>query len=286
MAFAMNVAAQDAAAQADERHFEPAKPTRRAVQVGVDAALTTSPNGPTVSSLGGALSLLAGYRFASGIDVSLAGGVTAVSLDIEGQPTRRGTFPGNVLLGVAFERVLRSAFEVGASFRAGAPVALFPGGIDDNRLAELAYNMAASAQGFRGPFIWQTNVVPLVLGAHASLRPIEWLTLTARVNPAYLLSVNQRPSRLAVASQVDATAALHHLTGHVGLTHFASTLPLENRHLDQLALHFGAGAVMDGQRWMLDFSIGLDAPYGVLEEAPHPWWGIAIVGDAYFGSSR
>src|SRR5690606_7284370 len=119
----------------------------------------------------------------------------------------------------------------------------------DNRLAELAYSMAASAQGFREPFLWQTNVVPLLLGARATLRARDWLTLTGQLVPSYLISVNQRPSRFAVATQLDAAAVAHWFVAHLGVTHFASTLALENRHLDQLALRGGAGASIDGLRW-------------------------------------
>jgi hypothetical protein len=163
---------------------------------------------------------------------------------------------------------------------------LYPGGIDDNRLAELAYTMAVSAQGFRDPYVWQMNVVPLVLGARAAFRPLDWLTLAGELSPAYLVSVNQRPSRAAVLAAVDASAAVGQLLGHAGVNYFANSLPLENRELDQVALRFGAGAVLSGQRLLLDMAVGLDAPYGVLQTAPHPFWGICLVVSAGFGPNR
>lgn len=271
---------------ADSPSLERALPPARAAHAGVDAMLTTSPSGPTVSSLGGALRLAGDYRFPNGLGVSLEGGIASVSLDVERQRTRSGTFPGNLLLGLFFERRLRPQLELGANFRVGAPFALYPGGIDDNRLADLAYSMAASAQGFREPLIWQMNVVPVTLGAQATLQALDWLTLTGQLAPSYLISVNQRPSRVTVTSHVDAAATLQSLVVHVGVTHFVSALALENRHLDQLALRCGAGAVVSGQRWMLDLSIGLDAPYGAFESAPHPWWGVGIVTDLQFGAGR
>jgi hypothetical protein len=264
--------------------LEPGLPQRRVAHLGVEAALTTSPNGPTVDSLGGAMRVAGDYRFASGLGVSVEGGVSTVSLEIEGQSPRAGTFFGNALLGVSFERSLRPGLDAAASLRVGAPLALYPGGIDDNRLAELAYGMAASAQGFREPFIWQANVAPLVLGVRAGLRANEWLMLSGQIAPAYLISVNQRPSRLAVASQVDAAAVFQPLVAHVGLSHFVSTLPLENRERDQLAVRLGAGVLLHGQRYMLDLSIGLDDPYGAFQSDPHPWWGIGIVADVEFGA--
>ena len=278
--------AAPALAEADAGRGEPEAPARRAGQVSLDSAITTSPNGPTVSAVGGALSARGGYRFESGLGVSLAGGLAALSLEVEGRSTRAGTFPSNLLLGVSFEPWHDRYLDAAVSFEVGAPLALYPGGIDDNRLADLAYTMAASAQGFRDPLLWQTNVVPIVLGAHASMHPLDWLTLTGQLAPAYLVSVNQRPSRLAIATYVDVAATVHSLVAHVALEHFASTLPLENRHLDQLATRLGAGAVVNGQRWMIDVSLGIDAPYGAFEEAPHPWWGIGIVGDVQFGEPR
>jgi hypothetical protein len=277
--------AEDAArASGGEPALEPVLPQRGGAHLGIEAAMTTSPNGPTVDTLGGALRLAGDYRFPSGLGVSLEGGVSTVSLEIEGQSPRQGTFFGNALLGVSFERWLRPGLNAGASLRVGAPLALYPGGIDDNRLAELAYMMAASAQGFRDPFLWQANVVPLVLSARASHSASEWLTLSGQLAPAYLISVNQRPSRLAVASQVDAAAVFQPLVAHVGLTHFISTLPLENRERDQLAVRFGAGALLHGQRYLLDLSIGLDNPYGAFQSDPHPWWGIGIVAEVSFGA--
>lgn len=261
-------------------------PPRRAVRVELDSAITTSPSGPTVSAVGGALSLRGAHRFESGLGVSIAGGLSALSLEVEGRSTRAGTFPGNLLLGVTFDPWRDRQLDAAISFEIGAPLALYPGGIDDNRLADLAYTLAASAQGFREPFLWQMNAVPLVLGAHASVHPLDWLTLSGQLAPAYLVSVNQRPSRLAIETCVDAIATVRSLVAHVALEHFASTLPLENRHLDQFAARLGAGAVVGGQRWMLDLSLGIDSPYGAFEDAPHPWWGIGIVGDLQLGEPR
>lgn len=257
---------------------------QRAARVKLATAMTTSPSGPTVRSLGAASRLAGEYRFASGLGVSLEGGASAVSLDLEGQGSRSGTFPGNLLLGLSFERWLQPRLQVAASFRAGAPLALYPGGIDDNRLAELAYAMAASAGGFREPYLWQANVVPLVAAARASFHPLDWLTLSGQLAPAHLLSVNQRPSRWASATQLDAAASFQPFVAHLGLSHFANTLPLENRDRDQAALRFGAGALVYGQRLMLDAAIGLDGPYGALQSAPHPWWGIGISADMSFGA--
>ena len=97
-------------------------------------AITTSPNGPTVSAVGGALSLRGGYRFEGGLGVSLAGGLTALSLEVDGRSTRAGTFPSNLLLGVSFEPWRDRQLDAAFSFEVGAPLALYPGGIDDNRL--------------------------------------------------------------------------------------------------------------------------------------------------------
>lgn len=263
-----------------------ASPQARAVQVSLDAALTTSPSGPTVSSLGVASRLAGAYRFASGLGVSLEGAASSVSLDIQGRSAQSGTFLGNLLLGLSFERGLAPGLAGGASFRAGVPLALYPGGIDDNRLAELSYAMAAASQGFRAPYVWQANVVPLVLGAHASWSALDWLTLDGRLAPAYLLSVNQRPSRWASSAQLDAIASHQSLFAHVGLTHFFSTLPLENRDRAQAALRLGAGALVRGQRYLIELSIGLDGPYGALQSSPHPWWGLGIAVDLSLGAER
>jgi hypothetical protein len=258
-------------------------PAQAQAQLGIAAAMTTSPSGPTVRSLGAALQLAGEYRFGSGLGLSIAGGASSVALDIEGQAPRSGTFPGNLLLGLSLERWLHPGLEGQASVRAGAPLALYPGGIDDNRLAELAYGMAASAHGFREPFLWQPNVVPVIVGARARLHALGWLTLGAQLEPAWLLSVNQRPSRWAHAAQLEAAASFQPFVAQLGLTHFASTLPLENRDRAQTALRGGAGALVHGQRVVLDVSIGLDGPYGALQSAPHPWWGIGVSADLSWG---
>lgn len=252
----------------------------------IDTALSTSPSGPTVDTFAGVAQLGADYRFESGLGASLEGGLTALSLEVDAERARRGVFPGNLLLGVSLSRTL-GAHAFRARLQLGAPLALYPGGIDDNRLAELAYVVGAVALGFREPFLWQPNVVPLVMGADTTLRLLDGLTLRARLSPAYLVSVNQRPSRAALSAFVDAEAALGSSAfAHVGLAYFVSTLPLENRQRDQLALRFGAGAVALGQRWLFDVSLGLDAPYGAFEDAPHAWWGAGVSTELSFDGGR
>jgi hypothetical protein len=256
---------------------------KRTGHAALDVAFTTSPHGETVSSFGAAFQLEADYRFANGLSAFLRGEFVSTTLDVAGTDPRAGTFPGNAFVGVSFVRELDDRLAFGGSFRAGAPLALYPGGIDDNRLAELSYTMAASALGFGDPFVWQTNAVPIVLAVDASHRPLDWLTLSVELEPAYLVSVNQRPSRAAFAAHFDAAAAVGAVLGHVGFNYFVSQLALENRHHDQLALRFGAGATLHGQRVLLDAVIGLDAPYGASQTAPHPWWGIILAFDATFG---
>jgi len=259
---------------------------RHAAHVGLDAAFTTSPHGPTVDTFGTALRLAGDYHFENGVALTLDGGFVSESLAVEDDSPRHGVFPGNLLLGAAFERKLRAELDGALSLRVGAPLALYSGGIDDNRLAELAYTVASSAQGFREPFVWQMNVVPLVLGVAAAWHMPRWALLTAELSPSYLISVNQRPSRAALSAHLD--WALQHgaLIGHVGLNYFASTLPLENRDRDQLALRFGAAILVAKQRVGVDVSFGLDTPYGANQTDPHPWWGMALVVDSYFGPRR
>jgi hypothetical protein len=258
----------------------------RAAHVGVDTAFTTSPHGPTVDTFGAALRLTGDYQFENGLGLTLEGGLVSTSLRVEEEPRRRGIFPGNVLVGASFVRRLASQLAAGASLRVGAPLALYHGGIDENRLAELAYTTATAAQGFREPFVWQMNVVPVVLGGSFVLRAPRWLLLTAELTPAALVSVNQRPSRVAVGAHHDAAATQGAFSGHLGLHYFASTLPLENRERDQLAVRFGVAALLGEQRLGIDVSLGLDDPYGAFRDDPHPWWGISVVGDVVFGRPR
>jgi hypothetical protein len=274
------------AAAGDDALAEPPEAARRAVHLGLDVAVTTSPHGPTVDSFGIAPSLEGGYRFTNGLGLTLDGGLVSAALTVEDEPSRHGWFPGNALFGASFERRLFRSVEGRASLRAGAPLALYHGGIDENRQAELAYTMATSAQGFRDPYLWQMNVVPLLLGGSVTLRPVDWLLLTAKLEPGYLVSVNQRPSRVAIAAHLDATASYRAFTTHAGLYYFASTLPLENRDRAQLALRFGAGVIVDAQHLGVDVSLGLDDPYGAFQDEPHPWWGVSLVGALNVGPQR
>ncbi|HKO48474.1 MAG TPA: hypothetical protein VJV79_12165 [Polyangiaceae bacterium] len=239
-----------------------------------------------MSSFGAALQLDADYRFANGIGALLRGGFVSTTLNVDGTAPRGGTFPGNAFAGITYARELGAGFDGRLSLRVGAPLALFPGGIDQNRLAELAYTMAASAQGYRDPFVWQTNALPVVVSAKTALLALDWLTLSFELEPAYVISVNQRPSRLACAAHFDATAVAGVIVGHAGFNYFLSSLALENHEFDQLALRFGAGTTLHGQRVLLDAAIGLDDPYGAFQSQPHPWWGIILALTANFGPSR
>lgn len=144
--------------------------------------------------------------------------------------------------------------------------------------------MASSAQGYREPFVWQMNVVPVVLGLGAVWNVSRWALFTIELSPSYLISVNQRPSRAAIGAHADWAFQQGWFVGHLGLNYFASTLPLENRDRDQLAVRFGAGMLLGEQRLGIDTSFGLDDPYGAFQNDPHPWWGIALVADTYFGA--
>jgi hypothetical protein len=217
------------------------------------------------------------------LGLALDAGVAGVSLDVEGRDSRGGAHAGNLLLGGSFTWTAAPALELRVCVRAGAPLATYPGGIEENRLAELDYLIALNAQGLREPFVWLTNVVPVVLDARAAWRAHPRLTLVGLLAPAALLSVNQRPSRVALSARADGFLSAGPIFGRLGVAYFLSSLALENAEHDQLSLGAGVGVEAAAQRLSLDLALGLDAPYGVGVPHPAPSWGIALVADLRFG---
>ncbi|MEZ4407758.1 MAG: hypothetical protein R3A52_14990 [Polyangiales bacterium] len=281
---ALALSALAPAARADDLPAD-ARATRErgyAARARVDVAVTAGPSGEGVSSFAAATRLSGGYRFSGGFGLTAALGFVGNAVSAEGQADRGGVRFGNALLGVDRALWLAPAFNLRAGLRVGAPLAVFPGGIAENRLAELSFTQAAVALGYRDPFVWEPNAVPIVLDLEGAWRASRHLTVEARVAPALLVSVNQRPTRLALAAGADAVLTVGPFVGHAGLSYFLRTLALENEHLDQLSAGLGAGVSIGAQRILLDATVALDAPYGIAVSGPRPSWGVALVADLRF----
>lgn len=239
-------------------------------------AFSPTPSAPDVSTVGLSGLLGARYRRPSGLEFGLDLGLSGVSLAVAGRETVGRLALANVLLGVGYRRALGPEWRGAAGLRVGAPLATFPGGIAENRATELAHLVAASARGFRDPFPFLMNVIPVVLDLSAEHDLSRWLRVSGELAAAALVSVNVRPSRLALRAALEAEASFEPFSVRSRLNYLLSTLALENHDLDQLSAGLGLGLALGAHTLRLDFNFGLDEPYGVTRDSPAPTWGMVL----------
>lgn len=239
-------------------------------------AFSPTPSAPDVSTVGLSGLLSGRYRRPSGLEFGLDLGLSGVSLAVAGRETIGRLALANVLLGVGYRRALAPAWRGAVGLRVGAPLATFPGGIVENRATELAHLVAAAARGFRDPFPFTMNVIPVVLDLSAEHELSRWLRVSGELAAAALVSVNIRPSRFALRAALEAEASFEPFSIRSRLNYLVNTQALENHDLDQLSAGVGLGLALGCHTLRIDFNFGLDEPYGLTRNSPAPTWGMVL----------
>ena len=240
-------------------------------------AVSPAPSRDDVSALEVSLVLEGEYCWSGGTSLGAAWGATWAHITSPATGALGALDPGNLMLGGGY------AFDVGAlhlkmGARLGAPLAIFWGnGVTDKRASEFNHSAAAAARGERLPWLWQLNAAPVGLDLQLTLAPTDGLSVTARLEPTALISVNSRPSRLALHAEVEAAAALGALTLRLGWGYLVSTSALENTDRDQHSVWGGGDlAVGHAHHVTVDVNVNLDGPYGVASGEAKPTWGLVL----------
>ena len=245
--------------------------------VGLFAAFSLVPHSEGVAARAFSPALDAAYSLGSNLDVAAQWGVAFLSLDRNGFDRERRVDAGNPLIAIRYRLSPRPNWmEYSLGLQAGAPLAVFPGNIPANRLAEFNYNCANSAHGWRNPFVWMMNVVPTMIDLRARGRIFDDLSWNLTLDPSYLISVNTRPSRFALSGllELDFAVAGTHLLG--GGSWFYSSLALENNDHDQRSVWLGAGVRALSGQFHIEINLNLDGPNGFASHSPKPTWAMVL----------
>lgn len=240
------------------------------------SSLSVRPSAADLTSTVWSTSLGGAHTFASGARVRLDLGFSWMALDAAGQADASGFDMANVLLGGGYVFTPAPPVTLRADLRVGAPLATFPGGIAENRRVEHAHLVSLNAQGLSNPWLWTPNVIPLVLDAEAEVALGPATRLVASLSPAALVSVNVRPSRVALLTRATLAQDLGPVTIGAGLRWYLSGLALENDELDQIAAEGRVGVRIGAHRVDAGVTVNLDRPWGVVDEAPRPDWALQL----------
>lgn len=238
---------------------------------------TLTPNGENVSAF--SISPLLEVKYFLGKNHFIGGqlGLTYVSLNRNGYENQTSFDIGNPILMAGFaNHQLLNNLSADWIFKVGIPLATFPGTLSQNRLTEFNYNNANSSYGWRDPFVWLMNIVPIVGEANFRYSISRNVSFNIKAAPSYLISINSRPSRFALSSEIESSIDIENLTVRLGWASFYSGLSLENNLHNQNSLFIGCNFDMFNHNFETDFNLNIDRPNGILEETAKPFWGIVI----------
>lgn len=249
----------------------------RTIEGEVGIALTLAPTSAEVSATGISPTLRGRYRLGASWFAEWQLGVSFVALQRTGYGSEQTIDFGNPMLGIGYKDLFRrERLSADLTLRAGIPLATFPGNIPDNRLTEFNYNNANSAWGWRDPYLWLMNVVPIAVEGELHADIAENFRGRLLLAPAFLLSVNSRPSGIAAHEILDVALRLKPVTLRMGWTAFLSPTSLENNDHFQHAVFAGVDFTFLGLGMMADFNLNLDQPNGVAASTPKPFWGTTL----------
>jgi hypothetical protein len=240
-------------------------------------AISLAPVSDEVSAASVSPILGARYTFTNGFHFEAQAGLTALRLNRIGYGSTNNVRVGNPILagGYRWESIDgQKKYEV--NLRTGIPLATFPGKIPDNRLVEFNYNNANCAYGWKDPYLWLMNVLPIVINAQVAGAVTNNFTYDVCLSPAYLVSVNSRPSRFAISATAELDYTISDIHLRAGAASFFSGLSLENNDCDQHSLWIGSNIHFLDMETRIDVHLNVDQPNGILSTGPKPTWGVAI----------
>lgn len=159
----------------------------------------------------------------------------------------------------------------------GIPLATYPGNIPDNRLTEFNYNNANSSFGWKDPFTWLMNIVPVTTEFNLQTSVTDELSFLVKAEPAYLISINSRPSRFCFSGIFGLNINTGITDLRLGWVLFYSELSLENNNYSQTSIFIGTNISLFNKVYQIDFNLNIDRPNGITDKTAKPNWGINLI---------
>lgn len=240
-------------------------------------AFSPAPSREEVSSTGLSLTLAIDWKTPSGWFFGATAGATFAHIDAPAFGSTSSLDPSNLALSGGIRVIDTHTFDLDLGLHLAAPLALFWGdSIQAKRTSEYNHLAASTARGQRDAWLWQMNTIPVGVTLDLDLRLNDHLDLILSAEPTALISLNSRPTRLALSSSLELRASWHPVELHLGWTHFVDTLALENLDHDQHAASLGLGLRLGEHELALTASLNLDGPWGIETGEAKPTWGLAL----------
>ena len=201
------------------------------------------------------------------------GGMIFSSLTRQGFETQQTIIPSNIIIGIG--KLFNSKAAV--SLFATLPLALYwNDNIDSKKLAEFSYTSTISSQGWRNPYQWIINSLPL--GVHFTQEISVYPTLSIKLNliPSYIIALNNRPSGFASSQSFDIQYTISDIMITCGINHYLTTLNLENNDKNQSSIGIGFYKKFTSDVLFFDGNINIDMPNGWTSVTDKTYWGIRL----------
>lgn len=275
--FVASVAGRGHAAGAGRPRLGPEH--KASVELATTASLAPSTADVRASHLAETLS--AGLRLQPRLVLTLDATLAFTSFRARGRERRTSTRLGNPLLAAHLTLLERPQHRLELGFGTAPPLVTAPGGLDANSAATFSDRVAWEARGTQAPWLWSNNAVPLVVLASLETRLSRRFHARMEAQPAYLLSVNRRPSRIGLDSTV--RLGLHAGAWHPELAvHiYAQSVPIRDGDYAQLSVAPALRYEQPGWCAGGELAVNLDGPAGFGEANRTPW-GVTLGGGMRF----
>jgi hypothetical protein len=238
---------------------------------------TLSPNTEDVSAFSISPKLEIVYGFQNNWNVGASIGLGYLKLNRINYGTESSFDLGNLIISVGKRKInliANTLFSV--KFKAGIPLATYPGNIPDNRITEFNYNNGNSSFGWKDPFTWLMNIIPITTEFNITTQINNEFSLLIKAEPAYLISINSRPSQFCLSGILGLNTNIGATELRIGWITFYSSLSLENNIHTQNSMFIGTNMNLFSKIYQIDFNLNIDEPNGIIEKTAKPNWGINL----------
>lgn len=243
----------------------------------LSTAFTSSAKSGDVSALSVSPVIELSYRFDNNWKLSAKAGLSYLSLKRNVNQTESKISLGNTILSLGSENIkFIGEIDIALNINAGIPLATNPGSIPQNRLSEYNLNNANSAFGWREPLIWIMNIVPVSTEINLTKNLNGYISINAKFEPGYLISINSRPSRFSLLTITTLNFNFNPANLEIGWSSFYSGLSLENNNHVQNSVFAGITFKIADKDFGFSFNLNIDKPNGVMEKTTKPFWGVSL----------
>ena len=239
------------------------------VELATTASLAPATDDVTATHVGETLA--ASLRLGSRVVLTLDATLGFTSFRPSGRERRTSTRLGNPLLAAHLTLLEDARYTLELGIGVAPPLVTTPGGLDANSAAAFADRVALEARGTQGPWLWSNNAVPVVVPVSVEARPLPRFRIRLEAQPGVLLSVNRRPSRVALDSTVRGVWQAGSWFPELVLHSYTQSVPMRDGDYAQLSAATALRYERRGWWTRGELAVNLDGPAGFGEANRTPW---------------